>query len=420
MVIAAGACVWSVRSTRKTGKRPPTVEQLMARFREGGMANMDAPMLLVQRGSAAVPALVAEVKGGGSHAARSAELLGEIGDPAAVPGLVEALESGPPPLRAAAAAALGEIAAPAAFEPLLKAVRGGLPEACTSLAALRTGLTEAQMEEAAEALVAATGNEDSALDRAACLALAELGWEDALPVLQSRLASDDHPVWVAEACARLGDEEAVRKLADRLQAEDPKERRAAMESLERIGDVAAPALRRMAASESADARACAARVLGKIGDEGARELLFGLLEDDDPEVIAAAAQAIGALRFPDAAKPLAEAIPRAGDAGYVVAGALASYGEAATPLVINLLRSDDRGTIVAALVAVREGNLTKAGPAVAELLDSSDSEVAQKAATTLGLIGFKSAIPALRKAAQGEDEKVARAARTALLALGGE
>ena len=419
LVAAAVAVYLRVRSLPKP--KPESVADVMQLLRAGGMQGMSAPSALERMGAAAVPALVADLKDSSpEHAAKCAEILGHIGDRSAVPALAEAVGTGAPPLKAAAATALGEMGASEAYDVLAKAAREDLPEACAALGALHASLTPSQTKEAAGTLLQAVASEDAELDRAACLGLAALGWRDALPALRARLDSPDAPVWVAEACARLGDGQALDKLAGHLDDDDADSRTAARAALVAVGELAIPVLRGSLTSDSPDARMAAAIALAELHDQGAKDALLGRLSDESPAVIAAAADALARMRFPDAIEPLAKALPKAGDARLPVARALGSYGAAASSQVIELLKSEDPQTVQAALMAAREGEMTAAVPAISALLTSADTDTARAAATALGIIGDRSAVPALRQAAAGTDPVVAFAAKAALRALGEE
>jgi HEAT repeat protein len=420
LLVAAVVVVYlRVRSLPK-GKSE-SVADAMRLLRAGGIAGKGAPGTLHRMGAAAVPALVADLKDSSpEYAARCAEVLGRIGDRSAAPALAQAVATGAPPLKGAAATALGEIGASEACDVLVKAARDGLPEACTALGALHPSLTPDQTKEAAGTLLQAAGGEDAKLDRAACLGLAALEWRDALPALRIRLDSPDAPVWVAEACVRLGDGEALDKLARHLDDEDADSRTAAGAALVAVGEAAIPVLRGSLASDSPSVRAAAATALAELHDQGAKDALLRLLSDESPAVVRAAADALAQMRFPDAVEPLAKALAQAGEARLSVAKALGSYGEGASSQVIELLKSKDPQTVQAALMAAREGEMTAAVPAVTALLTSADTDIARAAATALGIIGDRSAVPALRQAAVGDNPRVAFAAKASLRTLGEE
>jgi HEAT repeat protein len=194
--------------------------------------------------------------------ARAAEVLGNLGDPAAVPSLCPLLRDRNLDVRVVVARSLGRIAAPAAAMPLLDAVAGdnAVPPQLAAHALVRLGI-------GAQATIAAGLQHHSELARATALeVLGLIGAVGTAKQVEFALRSDlslEVRVRAARTLGRLGPRSA---LAPLLEAVEPGH---------------APRL-----------RAEAARALGELGAPAAAQPLAALLADRDYEVAHESARAL--------------------------------------------------------------------------------------------------------------------------------
>jgi HEAT repeat protein len=200
--------------------------------------------------------------------------LGQIGDTAAVPVLIQRLEDTDSNVRSAACTALGQIGDAAAI-PALKvhaeimeeaqqalAMLGGtsmaLQEAVRTLAeqsqwgVLCRALTSDQVRDAivqlgssaVPALIDALRDDDTEIRQAACTALGQIRDKAPVPSLIARLKDTNRDVRIA-ACTALGqirDSSAVPALISTLYDKEVDVRIAATDALVNIGEAAIPAL----------------------------------------------------------------------------------------------------------------------------------------------------------------------------------
>ncbi|MCL6540977.1 MAG: HEAT repeat domain-containing protein [Roseiflexus sp.] len=179
----------------------------------------------------------------------AARALGEIGDAAAVPGLLAAPRDAKWDVREAAAKALGQIGAPAV--PGLLAALGDADWRVRSAAAAALG--EIGDAAAVPGLLAALGDADADVRRAAAEALGEIGDAAAVPGLLAALGD-------TEASVRLAAAAALRNLLPASPPRDREERRTwqkAMAAMRRIAwrerdtDLLTTVLERQAAWQAA-------------------------------------------------------------------------------------------------------------------------------------------------------------------------
>jgi hypothetical protein len=156
-------------------------------------------------------------------------------------------------------------------------------------------------------------------------------WEDALPVL--RKAMEEFDVSDADSV------ENAKMAADALgEAKDP-------ESIELLIDVVKKTMPRR--SPGQEVRRSAIRALGKFGDDPrAVDALIGVLkvklEDQLPELFAAAADALGETRDPRAALPLIEAIYKIPPVYTQGRRALVAIGKPAIPELIKIFEGEHK------------------------------------------------------------------------------
>jgi len=357
--------------------------------------------------------LIRDWDGGVRRAA--AEALGKLGDPQAVPHLIQAL--GDWSVREAAAEALLKIGTPAVPALSVRAHAGedaahnalqalghpalDLPQAVAQVAAqgawgvLIRALPNDKVHEAVAglgtlavpALIQALGDRDEDVRCAAAEALAKIG-TPAVPALIQALGDSDNSVRRAacEALGAIGDPQAVPHLIQALGDSDRNVRRAACEALGTIGDPqAVPHLIQALGDNYNDVRGAAAGALGAIGDPQAVPHLIQALGDRAWWVRKAAAKALGAIGDPQA-----------------------------VPALIGSLRKDWYTVRCVACWALGELGDPQAVPVLIKALGDNYNDVREAAAKALCKFGDPHAVPALSVWAHaGED-----AARNALQTLG--
>ena len=225
----------------------------------------------------------------------AARALGELGDRAAVPALVDALRRRIPEpddeshaehaSRAAAAVALGKIGDPAAAEPLLEAIA----DPFNLGTAASTALGRLDPPPVAR-IVEAAGDADSWRRARAAMALGEIGDHAALDTIVGLTADAEEHVRRAAAAAldKLRDPRAAGALKRLLEneSETPFVRSYAAMALGGLKDASAvPAL--MAATGSPDAllRRAAARALCRIDAPATRTTLERLASSDPDKTV---------------------------------------------------------------------------------------------------------------------------------------
>jgi HEAT repeat protein len=245
--------------------------------------------------------------------AQTAEALGTIGTPAAdaVPALVEALGDPNDRVRVKTAEALGKIgpaAAPAV--PALVRALGDEDNLVRVRAADALGEIGPEAGAAIPALAELLGHGNPHVRAGAARALGRIGpaADQALPGLLA-LARDEDGEVRAQAVFAVGAVERLteapgRVLLDALRDSDPQVRSAAVAALAKHPEVpeAGRAVAELLGDSNAEVRAEVARALAPLAGPG-QEVIDGLcrlLQDDDPAVQVAAAQALGKLG-PDAA-----------------------------------------------------------------------------------------------------------------------
>jgi HEAT repeat protein len=398
--------------------------------------------------AAAVPGLLAALGDADANMREAAaEALGEIGAPA-VPGLLAALRDESWQVREAAAKALEQIGAPA-VPGLLAALRDeswqvreaaakaleqiGAPAVPGLLAALRDESWQVR-EAAAKALeqigapavpglLAALRDADWNARRAAAEALGEIGDAAAVPGLLAALRDADADVRreAAWALGRIGDAAAVPGLLAALRDADADVRWAAAWALRKIGDAAVvPGL--LAALRDADWRVRweAAAALGEIGDAAVVPGLLAALGDADANVRWAAAAALGEIGDAAAVPGLLAALRDAdADVRWAAAAALGRIGDAAAVLgLVAALRDADERVREAAAWALRKIGDAAVVPGLLAALRDADADVREAAAWALGKIGDAAAVPGLLAALRDADADVREAAARALGEIG--
>ncbi len=211
----------------------------------------------------------------------SADALGKIGDPAAIPALIRALGDPFDAVRMSACVALGDLKAVEAVPSLIDIVSGKSPPG--------RHLSLFVPEEVGE------------VQWMAAQALGRIGDKRALDPLMEVLATagGDLGLYVAQALGELNDRRAVPGLIAKSKRREEPELRGIAEALGRIGDLqAVPALLELLQTGKEDVRYASAVALGLIGDSRAVEALRKVRERDPQafvrEAAAATLQRLGA------------------------------------------------------------------------------------------------------------------------------
>jgi HEAT repeat protein len=223
------------------------------------------------RAKAAVPLLIETLQSQLMSVRRNAsEALGMIGAEAepAVDGLTRLLEDKDSEVRVNAAVALWRINKHAKAVPALRDMLARGQGPAPYLAASALGQIGAETEDALSPLAAALGHADADVRRAAARALGQIG-PKAVPVIKQALSSPS--------------EEA---------------RRGAVEALGWMGSLAVPELIAALKNDRPAARRAAARALGRLGAEAklGESALLEAVDDSDPNVRATAADALRKVR----------------------------------------------------------------------------------------------------------------------------
>lgn len=271
--------------------------------------------------------------------AEAAWELGDLGDPGAVPSLIEALRDESWDVRAAAAAALGRLPDPESVQPLLQLIavepaasevrEGDLAGAIDAGNAAIESLGIIGNPAAAARLAAIAADEATALDRdAAGSALAAIG-EAAVPAVAAAIA--DAP---AAAAARL-----VVVLAG-------------------LGDAALDPLAGALRDRRSAVQVAAARALGGFGPAAVKPLVTAL-GARSTEVRAAAARSLGEIGDARATGPLVKLLATSKARPPAVTALVAIHGDDATPLV-RYLRSRSTVQVYRPLIRIGQGDTVPA------------------------------------------------------------
>jgi HEAT repeat protein len=409
-IAAAPALIALARRTDEIGRHallalggiatPAAVGRLVAVLRTPPVPE-EAPVGLREAGAAAVPALIAELRGGTpSSSTLAAKLLGELGDRTATLPLVAALENDATggPMAQAALEALIRLADPAAVPALVRAAESPTVE----------------------------------IRRAAFAALAAGADPRGEAVLEAGLADPDGQVRVlaARLAEAIDAQAAAPALAARLSDADPTVRAAAATALARVADRAHhPLAAILSALTRPEAPAPTDR---EVADLGAALEAVATPADAEPlarALMAARGATRGAiaqgLAAAHAGAPLTEratidaliaAVAEGGAAALAAADALATarLGGGAIPSLARAFADTEpmvRARLCPALAATPDGDLW-----LAAVLADPHQPADVRAAAAWAAHGLARARPALAAAAQddGGDDAVAANARAAL------
>ncbi|MBZ0315539.1 MAG: HEAT repeat domain-containing protein [Anaerolineae bacterium] len=298
---------------------------------------------------------------------RAWEALGNIGTPA-VPRLLESLRDFNEKVRAGAANALGNIKDPVALPNLLEALHDPSPQVRASAAA----------------------------------ALGNIGDPIAITALSDALRDSDISVrrLAANALGNIGDPVALPNLLEALHDPSPQVRASAVAALGNIGDVTAvSSLLEALHDKDSDVRSHTTQALGSIGDVASISSLLETLGDTDWLVRRNAVEALEKIGTP-AIPGLLDTLRDLKKYGRAAAAlALGRIGDlTATPVLLDTLHDREavvRKNVVEALGQIGDPTTT---PALLSTLSDSDPYVRSETAKTLGILGNPSAVPSLIEA----------------------
>jgi HEAT repeat protein len=339
--------------------------------------------------------------------------LGMIGDPQAIPALIQILEDEE---WMTAAEALGNIGDSQAVAPLIKALESD-DELVRSAAAEALG--SVGDSQAVAPLIRALEDDDKSVRSAAVEALGKIG--DSRSVEPLTQALDDE--WqvrkqVIRALEMIG-EPAAESLTQSLASTKSSVRVFAKMTLVKIGDASVPYLVEALENEEERMRWKAAKTLGEIGNPRATRPLIHTLDDEVWRVRQGAAEALGEIGSPQAVEPLVRALknwPLRGKA----AEALGAVGDpqAVEPL-IKVLEDGGRSIRDAMEDSLETDNqlITQVLVPVVQVLEDGNMWGQVAAAKALGAIGDAKAVePLIQNLEDGR--AAARRARKALAAIG--
>jgi len=353
----------------------------------------------------------------------------------AVPALLAILEDGDPETQAAVVEALGDIGDPAAI-PKLVEIANDHPYDIEIVAAFALSKFGPAAKDAAPHLEKGLESDDPAMQTVCAYSLAMIFPDDeekkkqAVELLVKAMTSDEEKVRVAAASALLQlnpDPEIVKgPFLAAIATSDEATRQGMFASIASLGEEVVPRLQR--ALKEKPVRPYAARALGEIGPKAADAVpdLVASLEGESPEVREQILMAIGHIgenldqAMPAAKAALADEDPHVKRGGIYVLGRIGPGAKAASDDLYALLQStgdnddEDRlGTFAAwALVSIDPSKPEYAKAAVPHLktaLEDARVGVRVEAAEALGKLGAlaKDAVGALEEAGKkvSDEEK---------------
>jgi HEAT repeat protein len=353
-----------------------------------------------------LPLLIAGLRDEGNAGRRnsSMEALVRLG-PAAVPPLAPLVADPDPDLRKFVVDALGNIDAPA-VPALLRAALEDSEENVAAAAAEFLG--RRRDATAVPQLLRRLGESGSWLTFSCLRALGEIGDAAAAPAVSALLGEPGLRQAALEALGRVGDAQAVPHVLDALFSRDRGLRRvaalAAHRILPRLGPGAAAAL--------------AAGVRAQADDEFF-DFLRGLLAQEDPQVLAAAATLLGFAPGTLMVSILLDALPQAAEQDQeLFAAVLAGLPDTDLPLLAaRLLDPSPVVRLRLAEVLGRRG-CREAVPLLLTLLEDGIGHVRAAGAAALGRIGDPAAVPPLVGLLRDPFPDVREAGMEAIVAIG--
>lgn len=354
--------------------------------------------------------------------AAAAQGLGWLGNTEAIPGLLDALHDPDENTRLMALMALTWINDESALPGLMTALTDSAVEvrrvAIGALLSASTGQGHnPPWKEAIPALLDALRSPDRELRWAAATVLGQLGTR-VVPVLLDVLGDPAIAPEVMQVLGNIGTA-AIPALLDALQDHQDNDKRAlaAREVLSRLGEPAVPGLIELLLSEDEMLRHHGSWTLRAIG-EPAIPALVNLLSGEDPALRAIAAEVLpqmGEVTLPTLLTALQNT---EAEARLPIIDAMIVFGEDAVPDLLEMLTDEDRNIIARAARALGQIGSPAATLGLLRSLSADDWLVRWAAARALGQIRDPAAAQGLVRAIQDEDQGVRVEAAEALTNLG--
>jgi len=355
---------------------------------------------------------------------QAAELLGQLGDPKAIPPLIRALDDNDANVHIAAARAVGKIGDLNAIQNLLDAYER------------RTVRFAQPIFEAIGEILDRTARDDK--NRAV--------FSRVVDRLIQFVQQDDPPVAIvratdaAEALGKTRDPKAIPILLERLRKSESVEMaKAAARALRHFDDPQViQALTEVAANKNINekVRETAVQSLGDIGNPEVVDTLIPILEEGSAKPYPAlgdtlrkeTARALGRIGNPKAIEPLIRTLQKEWEWSKfglreAIIDALGNFREPqVTNALIQALGSDYHTAAAAAKTLKRLRDRRAVEPLIRIVEDDGNKGVYSDhrrrfAAEILGVLGDSRAIPALAKAVHDDDEDIRKAASESLLAF---
>jgi HEAT repeat protein len=370
---------------RSETARGPTVVRRLTQAIAGGDPVEQAAICFVLGAigdDAAVPQLTALLEGPSSVAAHAAQSLKRLG-PEADKQVLEAIRAGDsarkrallplvsrstgvadvvaclgdpdPGVRTLACEALARIGNPAAVQPLFPLLSD--PSARVTFAAI-AAIQSLGSRETERLALAAARSQEPGVRRAAMRILAYFGYLSALDVFLAALGDPDRRIAdsAIQGLPFIEDPRALEALLSCAGSDSPQTRAAAMRALGQSSRDARVTSYLLKGAEDPDSwvRYYACQALGRLGFEGAAEVITRLLHDQAGQVRVAAVEALASFTSPVAVEALRTA---AGDRDPDIRrAALVGLGVAkradALPIILAATASDDASTRLVAISAI--------------------------------------------------------------------
>ncbi|HZT40625.1 MAG TPA: HEAT repeat domain-containing protein [Chthonomonadaceae bacterium] len=356
------------------GPRPGVVAAVVAQMKADGAARGPGGDVLgspkfTQNGAdkESVPLLLAQLKDSDEGVrAGAADALGKIGDPSAIPALVQEMHQDTAQLRRIAIGAIALIADKSGEAALTEAIDNPNDDNAARAQAA-AGLGKIGTPSAIATLIKALGDDDLNLRSAVVAALARAGRStpDA-PVNTRVLASLTEALHNASANVRLGAAQALQSIA---------------------APEADRALAAILTNPSYDARerAAAATALGFPGNKAGVSPLIAALHDTSDDVASTAEQALAKIG-PDATQTLLALIQKGGTDAYYASEALGHQSDA-LPSLQKAAQSPNPVEQRWVAVALGDMGVSGARQTLEQLAKSSDPDVAYVAKEQLDRMG---------------------------------
>ena len=347
--------------------------------------------------------------------AKSAGALGRLGDPRAVPHMLDRLLTDPIPfVRARIAGALGQFAGNEVIESLVRSLGD-------SAWWVRMRSVEALEQIGARAerpLLVALDDIDPEIRIRAAVSLERLGVPNRLI---GQIAAGNAPADAEETLARFAGAGAKEMLAEHLSHPSPAVRVAVVQAARRAGrrELVPDLILTVRRDADAGVRAVALEALRSLSAQPALPAAVDALGDTDDQVRAAALGFIGELGSAELAPALLARIDdRTARVRAGVAKALGLIRATGVDVAFARLAGDPDGDVRAAAAgAAADGGWIAATPQLIELLGDSEAGVRLSAARALGQMKDRRAVPALARLAFAAEPEIRSAATESVARL---